>query len=253
VTGAARSVALFPALLPHVHPHTPPVVVPLTRHAYCSGLGNLFARTFAESGSNSIVILDLQEELAQQAARDLVQQMVEHGEAKPDEVEALGIGVNVSDEAAVERAFKAIVDKFGRIDVLVTAAGIVHNYEATRYPTEKMRQLFGMFSWPPLCMALFLTRGSAVIDINVHGSFFCAREAAKHMTEKGNHGSIILIGSMSGQVVNVPQPQTPYNSSKAAVRQMAASLAVEWAKHNIRVNCLRCFLTLDPALKRSAC
>jgi D-arabinitol 2-dehydrogenase len=59
------------------------------------------------------------------------------------------------------------------------------------------------------------------------------------MADKNTQGSIILIGSMSGIVVNVPQPQTPYNSSKAAVRQMAASLAVEWAKHNIRVNCLR--------------
>lgn len=42
------------------------------------------------------------------------------------------------------------------------------------------------------------------------------------------HGSMVMIGSMSGSVVNVPQPQAPYNASKAAVRQLAASLAVEW-------------------------
>ena len=51
-------------------------------------------------------------------------------------------------------------------------------------------------------------------------------------------GGLIFIGSMSGSVVNVPQKQTPYNMSKAAVRHMAASLAVEWADANIRVNCV---------------
>lgn len=51
-------------------------------------------------------------------------------------------------------------------------------------------------------------------------------------------GSIIMIGSMSGAVINVPQPQTPYNASKAAVRHMAASLAVEWGEKGIRVNCV---------------
>lgn len=47
-----------------------------------------------------------------------------------------------------------------------------------------------------------------------------------------------MIGSMSGSIVNVPQPQAPYNAAKAAVRHLAASLAVEWAGHGIRVNCI---------------
>lgn len=51
-------------------------------------------------------------------------------------------------------------------------------------------------------------------------------------------GSMVLIGSMSGAIVNVPQPQAPYNAAKAAVRHLAASLAVEWAQHDIRVNCI---------------
>lgn len=51
-------------------------------------------------------------------------------------------------------------------------------------------------------------------------------------------GSIILVASMSATVVNVPQPQAPYNASKAAVKHLGACLAVEWAKHNIRVNTL---------------
>lgn len=72
--------------------------------------------------------------------------------------------------------------------------------------------------------------------INVEGSFYCAREAAKDMMKRDAAGSIIMIGSMSGSVVNIPQPQAPYNASKAAVRHMASSLAVEWATKKIRVN-----------------
>lgn len=51
-------------------------------------------------------------------------------------------------------------------------------------------------------------------------------------------GSIILVASMSGSIVNIPQPQAPYNASKAAVKHLGACLAVEWAKHGIRVNTL---------------
>ena len=51
-------------------------------------------------------------------------------------------------------------------------------------------------------------------------------------------GSMVFIGSMSGTIVNVPQPQAPYNASKAAVRHLAASLGVEWAPAGIRVNCI---------------
>lgn len=61
---------------------------------------------------------------------------------------------------------------------------------------------------------------------------------ARHLIERGVPGSIAMIGSMSGAVVNVPQPQAPYNAAKAAVRQLASSFAVEWAPYNIRVNCI---------------
>jgi len=96
-------------------------------------------------------------------------------------------------------------------------------------------------------------------DINVHGAFYTAREAAKYMIARGS-GSIVLVSSMSATVVNIPQPQAPYNASKAAVRQMAASLAVEWAQKGVRVNSLspgymltkltRTILSGDQELKR---
>ncbi|KAL7423653.1 hypothetical protein Q5752_001234 [Cryptotrichosporon argae] len=190
------------------------------------GLGNMFARTFVESGADTIVLIDLNQADAERAAEELEAWFVENGEAKPGEIQALGLGANVADEASVAAAFKKIDEKFGgRVDAVVTAAGIVENFVAHEYPTEKVRKL---------------------LDINVMGTWFCALEAAKRMPQGG---SITLIGSMSGNIVNVPQPQTPYNFSKAAVRHMARSLAVEWAKQDIRVNCISPGYTLTNLTK----
>ena len=61
---------------------------------------------------------------------------------------------------------------------------------------------------------------------------------ARHLMGRKAPGSIVFIGSMSGAIVNVPQPQAPYNAAKAAVRHLASSLAVEWAHAGIRVNCI---------------
>ena len=72
--------------------------------------------------------------------------------------------------------------------------------------------------------------------VNVDGTYLFAVAVARHLMERKAPGSICMIGSMSGAIVNVPQPQAPYNAAKAAVRHLAASLAVEWAHANIRVN-----------------
>lgn len=70
------------------------------------------------------------------------------------------------------------------------------------------------------------------------GSFNFATAVAKHLIERKASGSIVLIASMSGSIVNIPQLQAPYNMSKAAVRHMAKSLGVEWAEFGIKVNCV---------------
>lgn len=125
---------------------------------------------------------------------------------------------DVSDPASVESTLSSIIDAHGKIDHLVTSAGFTENYDAISYPYERMKKLWG---------------------VNVDGTYLFATGVAKHLMErKCGTGSMVFIGSMSGAIVNVPQPQAPYNAAKAAVRHLAASCAVEWAHANIRVNCI---------------
>ncbi|SGY26234.1 BQ5605_C018g08711 [Microbotryum silenes-dioicae] len=217
------------------------------------GLGNLFARTFAESGSNAIVILDLDQGLAETAAKDLVDWFEEHGQAEKGEISAIGLGCDVADEKNVQDCFAKVVEKYGRIDVLVTAAGIVENFPAQDYPTEKFRKLMAINAAKDMMRRdgeCPIAAGSALLPL-----------IGKSIVIPSAPGSIVMIGSMSGACVNVPQPQAPYNASKAAVRHMASSLAVEWATRNIRVNAIspgymataltRVILDRDPVLKET--
>ena len=77
--------------------------------------------------------------------------------------------------------------------------------------------------------------GERHMNVNVNGVFYCCKAAGRKMIER-KRGSIITISSMSGLIVNRPQPQSAYNASKAAVIQMTRSLAAEWAPHKVRVN-----------------
>ncbi|KAJ7286305.1 NAD(P)-binding protein [Mycena rebaudengoi] len=178
------------------------------------GLGYEFCRAFIASGCTQLAIVDLKEAEARAAAEELA--VYARAENSTDEVNIIGVECDVSSEQSVQKAYGSIMSAFGRIDSVVASAGIVENFTAFDYPVDRIKRLY---------------------DINVHGAFFTAREAARHMIPLGG-GSIVLIASMSANIVNIPQPQTPYNASKAAVKHMASSLAVEWAKTGVRVNVL---------------
>ncbi|KAK7467469.1 hypothetical protein VKT23_004522 [Stygiomarasmius scandens] len=179
------------------------------------GLGNEFCRALVQSGCTSLAIVDLKESEAKQAAEELAKECVSSG-ARREDVNFIGIGCDVSSELSVQKAFSEVMNTYGKVDTVVASAGIVENYSAFDYPFDRIKRLY---------------------DINVHGAFFTAREAARNMIPAGG-GSIVLVASMSANIINIPQPQTPYNASKAAVRHMASSLAVEWAKKGVRVNVL---------------
>jgi NAD(P)-dependent dehydrogenase (short-subunit alcohol dehydrogenase family) len=125
------------------------------------------------------------------------------------------IMLDVRDSARVTSVADAIVREQGRIDILVNNAGIARSETAAEDVADE--------HW------------LNVLDVNLNGSFWCARAFGRHMLAQGS-GSIVNVGSMSGLIVNRPQPQSYYNASKAAVHQLTKSLAAEWAPRNVRVN-----------------
>ncbi|MDO9367568.1 MAG: SDR family oxidoreductase [Sphingopyxis sp.] len=123
--------------------------------------------------------------------------------------------LDVTDSAAVDSAADAMLAREGRIDILVNNAGIARSDTAAEDVAD--------------------THWLNVLDVNLNGSFWCARAFGRHMLAAGQ-GSIVNVGSMSGVIVNRPQPQSYYNASKAAVHQLTKSLAAEWADRGVRVN-----------------
>ncbi|KAK5109981.1 hypothetical protein LTR62_006348 [Meristemomyces frigidus] len=171
------------------------------------GLGYNMAQALAETGIRGIAILDVQEELGDNAARELSEQTG---------VDVRFYKVDVRDGAGINQTMQDIVDHYGALDVLINAAGIADsNIKAETYPHDKFRRL---------------------IDINITGTFLVNQAVGNHMIASGKGGSIINIASMSGSIVNYPQEQSCYNTSKAGVIQMTKSLAAEWARYKIRVN-----------------
>ncbi|KAF8322609.1 NAD(P)-binding protein [Clavulina sp. PMI_390] len=170
------------------------------------GLGFEMLRGFCEAGAAGIAILDVLQEHGEEAIKEI---NTDFG------IPASFYRVDVRDHVAVEEAINGIVRDFGSLDVLLCSAGVVDNLPAETYPADRFKR---------------------VMDINLNGLFFACQSAGKHMIESGRGGSIINIASMSGHIVNYPQPQSAYNASKAAVIHLSKSLAAEWAPHKIRVN-----------------
>ncbi|MED4936075.1 SDR family oxidoreductase [Heyndrickxia coagulans] len=170
------------------------------------GIGKSVATAFAEAGADiAIVDVDLKE--AEKTARELQ-------ENHP--VQAIAVQADVTKPEDVKAMITKILDAFGRIDVAFCNAGICLNVPAEEMAFEQWKK---------------------VIDVNLTGIFLTAQAAGKVMIQQGG-GSIINTASMSGHIVNVPQPQCSYNASKAGVIQLTKSLAVEWADKNVRVNCI---------------
>ena len=125
------------------------------------------------------------------------------------------IEMEVTDSSQVDAAAARVMKEKGRIDILVCNAGIARSEIAAEDVTDE--------HW------------LNVIDVNLNGLFWCCRAFGKHMLAAGR-GSIVNIGSMSGVIVNKPQPQAYYNASKAAVHHLTKSLAAEWGARGVRVN-----------------
>ena len=121
---------------------------------------------------------------------------------------------DVRDEEAIERAVAAVAERFGRIDVLVTAAGVIGAGQVHTLPIVEFER---------------------IIDINLKGSFIISKHVIPTMLEQKS-GSIILVASVEGLVGLTTQ--VAYNASKGGVVLMAKTMALDYADAGIRVNCV---------------
>jgi len=168
-----------------------------------SGIGRASAGLLAAAGA-SVTVCDLRAEAAEEAAAAL----------RAEGAEAVAVALDVADPAAVEAAFAEIVGRTGGVDVLVNSAGISIRRNAFDLDPADWRR---------------------VMDVNVAGTFLCARAAARGMVERRS-GAIVNVASIMGFSGGGIYPNPSYQASKGAVVNLTRALAVEWAPAGVRVN-----------------
>lgn len=165
-----------------------------------SGFGRRFAAILADQGAEVVAIARRQ---------DALESLVEEIQASGGVARALPL--DVTDAQAVTEAIASLPT----VDIVVNNAGVAGKSRAIDCEEEEWRWTY---------------------DVNVHGVWFVARQAALRMIDLGRGGSIINIASITG--LRPGAAAAAYSSSKAAVVQMTKALAMEWARHGIRVNAL---------------
>lgn len=174
----------------------------------CStGLGVQMAKALASQGCN-IVALARRQNLVEEVAESI---------KKDFGVDAMGVSCDITNTEQVNATVKKIMDKFGRIDILINNAGT-----GAVAPAEDITddQFYNE------------------INIDLFGSFRMAREVAKVAMIPKKYGRVINISSMYGLVGNKVAPCAPYHAAKGGVVNMTRALASEWGKYNITVNAI---------------
>lgn len=161
-------------------------------------IGGALAEAFAQAGSD-VAIMDFK-----------YNPSIDERLSSAYNVKVKSYPVNVTDAEQVELVITDIEKEFGKIDTFIANAGVVWTTGSILNDDSTIDE------W------------RRVFDVNVHGVFNCAKSVGKIFKKNGS-GSLIMTASMSGHIANVPNYQTGYNASKAAVLHMAKSLAVEFA------------------------
>lgn len=180
-------------------------------------LGEHLSKHLAGEGY-TVAVADLVAENAEKVAADIV---AVGGKS-------FGIGANACVEDDVIRMVAAVVEKLGRIDLLIYNAGVARSTKITEFALDT-------FKW--------------IVDVNLNGYFLCAREVSKVMIEKEIKGSIIVINSKSGKVGS--KFNSGYSAAKFGAVGLTQSLALDLADHGIRVNSMMLGNLLDSDLFKS--
>lgn len=124
---------------------------------------------------------------------------------------------DVRDKSAITATMEQIAKDFGRLDICVANAGIASHHDSLEYTVDQWQE---------------------IMKVNLDGAMWTAQAAGSIFKRQGpGAGSMIITASVSAILVNIPQRQSAYNASKAAVVHLAKCLAVEWTKF-ARVNCI---------------
>ncbi len=143
--------------------------------------------------------------------------------------EALALAVDVTDESSIQNLVDAVVEKYGKIDILVNAMGMNIKRDAFDYPLEDWDKLF---------------------EVNVKGTMAACKAVGKVMRDQ-HQGAIVNLSSVRG-IRGYTGGNTGYCATKGAVELITKALALEWASSGIRVNALGPALVITPGTKHIA-
>jgi NAD(P)-dependent dehydrogenase (short-subunit alcohol dehydrogenase family) len=167
------------------------------------GIGRAFAHALGEAGA-AVAVVDLVTERAEAVTSEL----------SDKGIDAIALATDVTKADQVRAMVDAVLNQWGRLTIGVNNAGI-GDWTAAEDVTED--------NW------------DRINNVNLKGVFLCAQAEGRVMLEAG-YGTIINTASMSASIVNTPQQQVVYNTTKAGVLHMTRSLAAEWAARGVRVN-----------------
>jgi len=166
-------------------------------------LGFSISKAYLEAGANVVIA-----GRSNKSLNSMVQQLEKYSDF------ILPCVVDVSDAKQVKSMVKSVIDRFGKIDILVTAAGVQH------------REPIGTFNHDDW---------NRVLEVNLTGTFYCAQAVTKHMIKRKT-GRIIMISSLTAKI-GIPNIAA-YAAGRGGIKQLGKTMAVELASSGITVNCV---------------